>query len=274
MDAIQCALHVVFIGRRTAQVYQMIVFGSCVGFPEKLAKYAAPGVQFSMRGESYRYLAEPSNGTDIFPVYQEILEKTRAMDDVEALVLLHDDLEIRDPYLADKIREAFKDPDVAILGAIGSSGMDGSQGINWWEAPECRGYAVDGRNGHTVTDFGFDRDPCYKSIPTFVDTVDGMLLILSPWAIKHLTLKGLGYHGFHGYPEELCRQCKCGGLRHDNDGAAKKVQVSRFEFFHHTKGGITGDRDAYDRSAETYRSRWQKHRETTEDIVDDDPCDG
>ncbi len=240
----------------------MIVFGTCVGYPEKLAKYAAPGVQFSMRGEGYRYLAEPSNGEDIFPVYQTILEKTREMDNVEALVLLHDDLEIRDPYLAQKIRAAFDNPDVAILGAIGSRGLKKEHGINWWEA-EGKGYAVDGRGGHCVTDFGFDRDVVeapfyagqepkleYKPRRTYVDTVDGMLLILSPWAIRNLTLKGLGYHGFHGYPEELCAQAR---KLFSED---KKVQVTRFELFHHTQGGVTGDRAAYDRSAERFRSRW------------------
>ncbi len=219
----------------------MIVFGTCVGFPDRLQKIAVPGVLFSMNGEGYRYLTPRSNGHNIFPVMQGIIEEARRQDDVEALVLMHDDLEIRDLHFAQKIREIFaSDPDVAIIGCIGTSGPFSS--LNWWEGERKRGHIVD--NGLGLHDWGFGGDNACE-----VDTVDGMLLILSPWAVQHLTLAGCGYDGLHGYAEELCAQA-----RHEGKG----VIVTPLEVHHHSKGGVTGDRSSYDRAGENFQKRWMR----------------
>lgn len=214
----------------------MIYFGTCVGFPDKFRKYAVPGVQASM-DEAYGYLARKSDGKDLFPVYREIMYAAGGVEGLEALVLLHDDLEIRDSAFAKKIRTVFQDPEVAIIGCIGAKAVTS---MNWWEG-QGRGYVEDGRNGRTVVDFGFpEGDPCE------VDTVDGMLLILSPWAIQNLTLPA-EYYGFHGYPEELCFQARAKG---------KKVVVTRLDVFHHTQGGIVGGSEGYNRSDGLFRSRY------------------
>lgn len=220
----------------------MIFFGTCVGFPDKFQRYSEPSVAKVMQGEDYCYYSPRSDGKDLFRTYRTIRNMTHDRlaiwkDQVEALVLLHDDLELLDPSFSEKVRTVFQDPEVAIIGCIGAKGVTS---LNWWEG-QGRGYCVDGRNGRTVVDFGFpEGDPCE------VDTVDGMLLILSPWAIQNLTLPP-EYYGFHGYPEELCFQARAKG---------KKVVVTRLDVFHHTQGGIVGGSEGYERSNKLFQSRY------------------
>ncbi len=214
----------------------MIYFGTCVGYPDKFRQLCVPGIQRSM-SEPYGHLNPPSNGKDIFPVYQNIMGLAKSLSYVEALVLMHDDLELQDVNFAKKIRAALTE-DTAIVGCIGARYV---KSLNWWEG-EGRGYAVDGRNGRTVVDFGFpDGDP------DTVDSVDGMLLCLSRWAIDNLSLEGLGYEGFHGYPEELCFQARRLG---------KKVKVTKLDLFHHTQGGVTMGNEGYEKSNEIWKARW------------------
>jgi cephalosporin hydroxylase len=192
----------------------VIYFGSCAGHPEKLEAHARPGLTASML-EGYVHLTPPGDGKDIFPVYAGMMrEASRA--GAEMLVLMHDDLEFRDGMLAAKLRDAFADPSVAIVGLIGSRG---AKGVEWWFG-ERAGRVTDLAIG--LHDFGFTN-------PT-VDSLDGMMLALSPWALENLTLEGFGYKGFHGYDAELCFQARKAG---------KRVVVADITATHHSAGGFT-----------------------------------
>ncbi len=203
----------------------MITFGSCVGYPEKLALHCEPGLRRSMGDDPYRRLAPASNGTDIFPIYAKMMSQARDAS-AECLVLLHDDLEFRDVELAAKLRAAFADPSVAIVGLIGASGV---QNLRWWQG-ERRGRVED--SGYGLHDFGFEEQKLKPGThySTYVDSVDGMMIALSPWALENLTLEGLGYSGFHAYDAELCFQARAKG---------KRVVVADIAAFHHSKGGFT-----------------------------------
>lgn len=215
----------------------MIVFATCVGYPEKLEKHAAPGLEYSMGDEPYKHWRLPSNGRDIFPVYGAAMRRGNGQKRMEALVLMHDDLEFCDRELAAKIRLLMSDPSIAIVGCIGSRG---ATSLAWW-AGERFGRVEDTAYG--VHDFGFDGgDACD------VDTMDGMFLVLSPWALENLTLEGLGYEGFHGYADELCAQARAKG---------KRAVVAPIDAFHHSKGGITGDPAAWQRAEENFAKRWR-----------------
>jgi predicted O-methyltransferase YrrM len=204
----------------------MIVFGTCVGYPEKLTAHARPGLTASM-SEPYLHMTPDSNGTDIFPIYAGLMRDAHQAG-AECLVLMHDDLEFRDPELASKLRAAFADPSVAIVGLIGARGVTSLQ---WWEG-DRRGRVED--IGYGLHDFPFGD----------VDSLDGMMLALSPWALENLTLEGLGYSGFHGYDAELCFQARAKG---------KRVLTVDIRAFHHSKGGFTqGLRDA----DAVFRRRW------------------
>jgi hypothetical protein len=219
----------------------VIVFGTCVGYPDKLAAHAAPGLVRSMGAEAYTHITYDSNGKDIFPVYAGIIQAAKDMPDVEALALMHDDLEFQDVELAAKIRAAFSDPDVAILGLIGSRG---AKGLAWWEG-ERAGRVTDLTYG--LHDFGFDAPA--------VESIDGMLVVLSPWAIANLKLHGLGYEGFHGYADELCAQAR---------DAGKKTVVVDIKALHHSRGGYAGGEDSFRRAEQYFLARrdpWAMLRE-------------
>ena len=59
-----------------------------------------------------------------------LIDKVVDRDDLEALVLLHQDAEIVDPDFCAKVRQALADPEVAIVGCAGAIGV---RSIAWWE---------------------------------------------------------------------------------------------------------------------------------------------
>ena len=211
----------------------MIYFGTCVGSQEQLDAYATPGLARSMAGEDYVHMTRASNGKEIFTVYGGIMRDAVAAG-AEMLVLIHPDLEFRDVDLAAKLRAAFSDPAVAIVGLIGARGV---RNLRWWQGDRA-GRVED--KGYGVHDFGFDRCD--------VDSVDGMMIALSPWAMAHLGLECLGYTGLHGYDAELCFQARAAG---------KRVVVADITAFHHSKGGFTAGLDA---AEAVFQRRWQAAR--------------
>ncbi len=193
----------------------MLMFGSSVGYPEKLALYAEPGLRRSMGDEPYHRRIPASNGHSIYPLYAGMMHEACEVG-ADALVLMHDDLEFRDERLAEKLRAAFADPTVAIVGLIGARNV---HSLRWWQGDRA-GRVED--TGYGVHSFGFENP--------YVDSLDGMMLAMSPWACANLTLEGLGYVGYHAYDAELCFQARAKG---------KRVVVADITAFHHSKGGFT-----------------------------------
>jgi hypothetical protein len=223
----------------------IICFGTCVGNPEKWRKHCIPGVQHNM-DEPYRWLSYASVG-HVPGTYQQILEAARAMPDVDALVFLHDDLEIQDPKFATKIREALTRYDV--VGLVGTTKLTS---MRWWEhGPSTwRGYAVDGRNGRTVVQGMRNVD---GSFDDYVESVDGMLFALNRRAIDSRIGFSPGvYRGIHGYVEELCMQAR--------RQAGLKIGVTRIDAFHHTQGGYAGGEAAFDEADKAFRYVWWSER--------------
>jgi Glycosyltransferase like family len=146
-------------------------------------------------------------------------------EELEALVLLHQDAEIVDPDLCAKLRQALEDPEVAIVGCAGAVGV---RSIAWWEgavtwAGFTHRYEQEGAAGD-IPALTWDRD----EIPSFaqtgeVDTVDGFVIALSPWALRNLRFdETLGQ--LHGYDFDLCCQARAAG---------KKVLTTDFRVIHH-----------------------------------------
>ena len=217
----------------------MIVFGTVCGFPEKLATQCAPGIARSMNGEPYTHLVEKSNGREIFSPYHTLMVSACSEFGVgdpahgNALVLLHDDLEFQDVALASKIRTLMTDPTIAVAGLIGSVG---AKSLAWWE----------GLRRGRVTDLAYGLHD-FWGLESDVDALDGMCLILSPWACNHLRLRDLGYEGFHGYADELCRQARKLG---------KRTIVTDITAFHHSRGGYAGGVETWTAANENFRKRW------------------
>jgi hypothetical protein len=207
----------------------VIAFASCVGSPDTFARCAAPGLRRAMEPDSV--LAELTTDRSIHEAYNEALDHFAGVDELEALVLLHEDLELIDADFCGRVRAAVTDPSVAIVGAVGARGVTG---LAWWEG-DVAGQAWEPRG---VVDGGF-ADPQ-------VDAVDGLLMVLSPWAVRTLRCDTSTFTGFHAYDVDLCFQARAAG---------RQVVVAELHHFHHTKGGY-GDMVAWQAGDAAFRAKW------------------
>lgn len=207
----------------------MIAFASCVAKPEVFSARALPGLR--RVAEPDFVFAELSTTTSILEAYNEALDHFAGVGDLEALVLLHEDTELLDPEFPALVRAALADPEVAIVGAVGARDV---ASLAWWEG-EMAGGVMETRGR---IDHGFDR--------TDVDAVDGLLLILSPWAVRNLRFDEATYTGFHAYDVDFCFAARAAG---------KRVEVAPLTVMHHTKGGY-GDKAAWDEANRRFQAKW------------------
>ena len=140
----------------------MIAFAACVGDAGKFRRCALPGLRLAAEPDSL--VIEATTDTSIFEAYNEVLDAVSGREDLEALVLLHEDVEISDRAFCAKLRAALSPPDVGVVGAIGARGVTS---LRWWEG-EGRGRVLETRG---LIDFGGGAHD--------VDAVDGLLLCLS-----------------------------------------------------------------------------------------------
>jgi Glycosyltransferase like family len=216
-------------GAPLADLLGVIAFAACVGSPQKLAAYGAPGLRLAMEPDSV--FAELATATSIHEAYNEALDHFAAYDDLEALVLLHEDTEIVDPGFCDVVREAVSDPRVAIAGPIGARDVSS---LAWWEG-ELAG-AIREARGSVAGD----------ADNPLVDAVDGLMLVLSPWAVRNLRCDTETFTGFHAYDVDLCFQARAAG---------RLVRVAPFDVVHHTKGGY-GNSDAWYAANGAFVRKW------------------
>ena len=207
----------------------MIAFASCVASPEKFREYAQPGLQLVCEPDSL--VAEVTTDSSIFDAYNEVLDALSGREDLEALVLLHEDLEIVDHGFCAKVRARFADPDIAVIGVVGASNI---KGVAWWEG-ETRGRCLESRG---LVDFGGGFHD--------VDAVDGLLMVLSPWAVRNLRFDSDRFSGFHAYDVDFCLQARAAG---------KRVVVDEIGVMHYPKGTL-GDSAAYWHNNEVLVEKW------------------
>jgi GT2 family glycosyltransferase len=207
----------------------MIAFAVCVGSEEKYRALAQPGLRAACEADSL--VAEVTTDTSIFTAYNEVLDALSAHDELEALVLMHEDVEIVDSDFCGKLRRRLEDPEVAVVGVVGALGV---RSLAWWEG-EGRGRCLETRG---LVDFGGGAHD--------VDSVDGLLMALSPWAVRNLRFDEERFSGFHGYDADICFQARAAG---------KRVVVEDVAVVHHTKGGY-GDLNAWRACDAAFRAKW------------------
>jgi hypothetical protein len=207
----------------------MIAFASCVGAEETYREIALPGLRRVCEDDSI--VAEVTTDSSIFEAYNEVLDAFRGHDGLEALVLLHDDVAIVDSAFTSKVRRRLAEPGVAILGVIGAVGVTS---LAWWLG-EGRGRCVDESE---LVDFGGGRHD--------VESVDGLLMVLSPWAVDNLRFDSERFSGFHGYDADICFQARAAG---------KRVVVDEIAVVHHSKATY-GDAERFAASNEVFRAKW------------------
>jgi len=200
----------------------MIAFGCAITENDTYRRYAEPGIVRASEPDS-QVFANSSAGS-IFRNYNLILDQAKELDGLEALVLVHQDAEIINEDLPQILRQAFSDPDVAIVGCVGAIGV---RNIAWWDgAVTWAGFTHRYRElgGGEVPGVTWDPD----EIPPYahtgeVDSLDGYVLALSPWAVRELRFdESLGL--LHGYDFDICLQARAAG---------RKVMVEDFRVIHH-----------------------------------------
>jgi Glycosyltransferase like family len=200
----------------------MIAFGTAITKPEVFRRCAEPGIRRAAEPDS-EVLALPATGS-IFHSYNALLDRAAMHADLEALVLVHQDAEIVDADLCDKARDALADPAVAAVGCVGAIGV---RSIAWWEASVTLASFINRYEEHGGGDlhsfsWAWDDAPPYAHTGE-VETLDGFLLVLSPWAVRSIRFdETLGE--FHGYDLDFCLQVR---------EAGRKVVTADFRAIHH-----------------------------------------
>jgi hypothetical protein len=223
----------------------MIVFGTAVTDVDAYDRYASRGIQHVAEPDS-EVMAHQSAGS-LFRNYNLILDRAASQDALEALVLLHQDAELVDADFCDRIRAVLKDPEVAIVGCAGALGV---RSIAWWEGAVTWASFI-----HRYEELGGGDFPAMTWVsddaPSFahtgeVDSIDGFVMVLSPWAVRNLRFdETLGK--LHGYDFDLCCQARAAG---------KKVVTADFRAIHNHSLELISDPDtwieAYIRVAEKW----------------------
>jgi hypothetical protein len=226
----------------------MIAFGCPITEGPTYVRFAEPGIQRAKEPDS-EMLAVQSSGS-IFRTYNMLLDKAKELDDLEALVLLHQDTEIVDEDFCSKLREALRDPDAAIVGCVGAIGI---RNISWWEGSvtwanfthhyeEMGGGELPGLTWYT------DMVPSWAETGA-VDGVDGFIMALSPWAVRELRFdESLGQ--LHGYDLDICLQARAAG---------KKVVTADFRAIHHHSLDLIIDQEAWVAAHMRIAEKWEGH---------------
>ena len=218
----------------------MIAFGSSILDVDAYRRYARPGI---------RAAAEPGSEIFAFEALGSIcrssnlvLDAAAAREDLEALVLVDQATEIADPGFCAKVRAALSDPGVAVVGCAGASGV---RGIAWWDGELRRGPVT-----HRYREFGGGELPAYgwtqAAPPGEVEVVDGVLMALSPWAVRNLRFDESLSLG-HGYDADFCLRAR---------EAGRKVVVSDLRAIRHHRLELVGDRDLWVEAHIRFAEKW------------------
>lgn len=185
----------------------MIAFGCAVVLPEAYELRAKPGIERAAESDS-AILVHAAAGS-IARGYNLMLESAARLEDLEALVLLHQDAELLDGDAASKLRSAFADPDVAVVGCLGARNV---RDMAWWDG-EVTWNSAPYRHGEFG---GGDLKPRVRTSPQQapgeVESIYGVVIALSAWAVRNLRFdESLGM--LHGYDFDICRQAREAGRK-------------------------------------------------------------
>ncbi len=189
----------------------MIAFGSSITKPEIYRRCAESGIQTAAEADSVVFAMASIGG--ILESYNALLDQAAERDDLEALVLVHQDAEIVDRDFCSRVREALSDPDVGVVGCVGAVDV---RSIAWWEGSVSLAsfiHRYDEHGGGDLPAFSWvwNEAPPYARLGE-VDTVDGFLLVLSPWVVRNIRFdESLGQ--LHGYDFDFCLQVRASGRK-------------------------------------------------------------
>jgi len=194
-------------GRPGARLGGMIAFGCVILDPEAHRRYAGPGIR-AVREPDSALLAFDAVAPDA-RAWNLVLDAAAGLDDLEALVLVDSRAELTDPGFCARARAALADPDVAVAGCAGAAG---GSALAWWTGEVHAAPVV-----HRYHEHGGGDLPAYawadpRPAPAEVDAVDGLVMVLSPWAVRELRFDDALWHGL-GWDVDFCRQVRAAGRK-------------------------------------------------------------
>jgi hypothetical protein len=226
----------------------VIVYGCAVTDAATYERCAEPGLRRAVDGDPGAELLALTSVGSLFRNYNLLRERVAGRDDLEALVLVHQDAEIVDDEFAAKLRAALSDPEVALVGCAGAVGV---RSMAWWEgavtwASFTHRYSEMGGGEIPAVSWRSDRVPTYARTGE-VDAVDGFVLGLSPWAVRNLSFdESLGRH--HGYDLDLCLQARAAG---------KSVVTADLRVIHHHSLELLSDVEGWVEAHMKVADKWE-----------------
>jgi hypothetical protein len=224
----------------------MIAFGCSITSPEIYRRWAEPGIRFAAEPDSV-VLAHAAAGT-IYRSYNLMLDKAAAFEDLEALVLMHQDAEIVDPGFCSKVRSVLADPEVGVAGAVGATDV---RTIAWWEGsvtwgPFVRAYANYGGGDLPELSWNGNELPTEAALGP-VDTLDGFILVLSPWAVRNIRFDEALRLVREGFDFDYCMQVRAAG---------RKVVAADLHVLHHHSLDLVTDPETWMEAHRQVAEKW------------------
>jgi GT2 family glycosyltransferase len=221
----------------------MIVFGCPITDYDVYERYAEPGIKLAAEPDT-EVLGYPNPGS-IFRAYNLFCKQAAELENLEALVLIHQDVEIVDPELCAKVRDVFRDPEVAVAGCTGAVGV---RSLAWWEGSTTWGSynQVFDEIGADLPGLSWPAERPFYARTGEVDSIDGVLIALSPWAVRELRFdENLGR--LHGYDLDISLQARAAG---------KKVVAFDGRVVHHHGVDLIGDWEGWIAAHMTLAEKW------------------
>lgn len=221
----------------------MIGFGCAISETEPYLRYAEPGLTRVKEPDSELFLFAAVD--TLSRSYNILLDAAAARSDLEAFVLVSPFAELTDSGLGTKLREAFADPDVAVVGCVGARNV---RSIAWWEGTElsCSSGLRYRYGEHGGGEFAgipwISADPA----PAEVDAVDGSVLAVSPWAVANLRFDETLTLG-HGFDVDYCFQARAAG---------RKVMTADIAVSQRRSLKIVGDLETWTEAHADFGRKW------------------
>ncbi len=223
----------------------MIAFGSSITSPDYYRRCAEPGIKLAAEPDS-KVLPFMAAGS-LFRSYNLLMDKASEFEDIEALVLVHQDAEIVDPDFCTKLRRALSDSEVGVVGCVGAVGV---RSIAWWEGSVTWASFV-----HRYGELGGGDLPAFswkdEPLPPYaqtgeVETIDGFVMGLSPWTLRNVRFdESLGQ--LHGYDFDFCLQVR---------DAGRKVVTEDFQVIHHHSLDLVSDPETWIEAHMRVAEKW------------------
>jgi hypothetical protein len=219
----------------------VIAFASAIREPADYAAHAQPGIERAVEPDSavHAFAALGSGCRS----HNLLLDHAVRHEDLEAVVLVGQDMEIADPDFCTKVRAALADPAVALVGCAGATGV---QTAAWWDATVYCGDVIHRYpqyGGGDLDGYGWARA---GRPPAEVDAVDGHLLVLSPWAARELRFDEDLHIGV-GFEVDFAARVRQAG---------RKVVAADLHVIHHRDIDLVGDLDIWTEGHRELAEKW------------------